>query len=153
MSKRIILSLWFCTLLGACALNSGLVVAQVASGPEYQVRSAAVGGPVEPATPPVVASLNARQELEVPKSAGDSQPAAADEMEPAAPAEALPQPAETVAAPPPLPPCPASAANLASRIADQICQRVRTDPPPTSLKADGRTLRSLESTIRFYAQR
>lgn len=152
MSKRIILSLWFCTLLGACALNSGPVVAQVASGPEYQVRSAAVGGPVEPATPPVVASLNARQELEAPKS-GDSHPAAADETEPAAPDDALPQPAETVAAPPPLPPCPASAASLTSRIADQICQRVRTDPPPTSLKADGRTLRSLESTIRFYAQR
>ena len=73
-------------------------------------------------------------------------------MELDAPAEA-PPPAETVVGPPPLPPCPASVAGLDSRIADQICQRVRTDPPPTRLTVDGYLLRSPESTIRFYAQR
>jgi murein L,D-transpeptidase YcbB/YkuD len=99
-----------------------------------------------------VASLNASQPSEASKPSGDAEPAA-DEMEPAAPDETLPQPAETVAAPPPLPPCPASATGLDSRIAGQICQRVRTEPPPTHLTVDGHPLRSLESTIQFYAQR
>jgi murein L,D-transpeptidase YcbB/YkuD len=99
-----------------------------------------------------VASLNAPQPSEASKPSGDAEPAA-DELEPAAPDETLPQPAETVAAPPPLPPCPASVAGLDSRIAGQICQRVRTEPPPTSLNVDGHPLRSLESTIQFYAQR
>ena len=143
MSKRIVLPLWFCSLLGACAFNPWPVVAQVVGGPESQARSAAT---------PVVASLNAPQPSEASRPSGDAEPAA-DEMEPAAPEGALPQPAETVAAPPPLPPCPASATGLDNRIAGQICQRVRTEPPPTSLKVEGHTLRSLESTIRFYAQR
>ena len=143
MSKRIVLPLWFCSLVGACAFNPWPVVAQVVGGPESQARSAAT---------PVVASLNAPQPSEASRPSGDAEPAA-DEMEPAAPEEALPQPAETVAAPPPLPPCPASATGLDNRIAGQICQRVRTEPPPTHLTVDGYTLRSLESTIRFYAQR
>jgi murein L,D-transpeptidase YcbB/YkuD len=143
MSKRILLPVWFCTLLGSCAFNTWPVVAQVVGGPGSQVQSAAA---------PVVASLNAPQPSEASKPSGDAEPAA-DELEPAAPDETLPQPAETVAAPPPLPPCPASVAGLDSRIAGQICQRVRTEPPPTSLKVDGHPLRSLESTIQFYAQR
>ena len=143
MSKRIVLPLWFCGLLGACAFNSWPVIAQVVGGPESQARSA---------TAPVVASLNASPQSEVSQPAGDAEPAA-DEMEPDAPAEAAPQPAEMVAAPPPLPPCPASATSLDSRIAVQICQQVRTEPPPTRLTVDGRALRSLEATIRFYAQR
>ena len=142
MSKRIILPLWVCSLVGACAFNPWPVLAQMAGGPESQARST---------TAPMVASLNASLPSEAAKPAGDAEPAA-DEMEPDAPAEASPQPAEA-AAPPPLPPCPASAASLDGRIAGQICQRVRTEPLPASLKVDGHALRSLESTIRFYAQR
>ncbi len=143
MSKRIVLPLWFCTLLGSCAFNPWPVVAQVSGGPVSQVQSTAA---------PVVASLNPLQQSEASRPSGDAEPAA-DEMEPAAPDESLPQPAETTAAPPPLPPCPTSAAGLDNRIAAQICQRVRTEPPPTHLTVDGHPLRSLESTIRFYAQR
>ncbi len=141
MSKRIILPLWFCGLMGACAFNPWPVSAEVAGGPGSRN-----------ATVPVVASLNPSPRSEVAKPAGDADPAA-EEMEPETPAEAAPPLAETVAAPPPLPPCPASTASLDSQIAVQICQQVRTDPPPTSLKVDGHALRSLESTIRFYARR
>lgn len=148
MSKRIILPLWVCSLLGACAFNPWPALAQMTGGPESQARSAAT---------PVVASLNAPRQSEASKPAGDAEPAgdadpAADEMEPDAPAEAAPQPTEAATSPP-LPPCPATPTTLDSRISSQICQRVRTDPPPTHLKVDGHALQSLESTIRFYAQR
>ena len=141
MSKRIAVSVWFCSLLGACALNVWPVAAQVAGGPAAPVRS----------TAPAVASLNAPQEAAVAKP-GEAADPQADEMEPENPTAINPS-APTVAAPPPLPPCPTSGASLDGRIAVQICQRVRGEPPPTALKVDGYTLRSLEPAIRFYAQR
>jgi len=66
-------------------------------------------------------------------------------MEPEAPAEASPA-AETVAAPPLLPPCPASATGLDNRIAGQICQRVRTEPAADSLKVEGHAISGLSVT-------
>ena len=144
MSKRILLPLWFSTLLGACALNTGPVAAQAAGGP---------GSPPENAAAPVVASLNTPQEAAVSGPTKASPPVEVDEMEPDAPAEATPVAAEPPAGPLPLPPCPASAASFDNRVAGQICQRVRTEPPLTRLTVDGYPLRSLESTIRFYAQR
>lgn len=144
MSKRILLLLWFSPLLGACAFNTEPVAAQVAgSNPGLQTENVVA---------PVATSLNASQEVAVSHPTEDGQPAEADEMEPDTPAEAAAAPAEA-AAPPPLPPCPANAAGLDGRIANQICQRVRAEPPPTRLTVDGHALRSLESTIRFYAQR
>jgi murein L,D-transpeptidase YcbB/YkuD len=142
MTKRIILPLGFSTLLGACAFNTWPVVAQIAGDPPSGIHRA---------NTPIVASLEARQDPAAPGTTGDSQ-SATDEMEPAAD-DAAPQPAETAATPPPLPPCPASVASFDSRIADQICQRVRAEPPPSRLTVDGLALRSVESTIRFYAQR
>ena len=143
MSKRIFLPLWFSTLLGACALNTGPMAAQAAGG---------LGSPPENAAAPVVASLNAPQPSDAAPPTGNAE-SATDEMEPDAPAEASPPAAEAPAGPPPLPPCPVSAASLDSRIAGQICQRVRTEPPLTRLTVDGRALHSLESTIRFYVER
>ena len=141
MSKRIVLPLWCCALLGACAFDAGPVAAQAASG----------------AATPIVASLNPPlQESSPPGSEAVAQPSTVDDAEPDPTGEAPPavEPAaETVAAPPPLPPCPTSTASVDNRIAGQICQRVRTDPPPTRLTVDGRVLRSLEPTILFYVQR
>lgn len=146
MSKHFVLPVWFCVLSSACAFNTEPVVAQVSTGSsESQVQS--------PATS-VVATLGARQEFEAAESTGGSQPAATDEMEPAATDDETASPtADTVTGPPPLPPCPPSAVSLDGRVAGQICQRVRADPPPTRLTVDGLALRSTESTIRFYAQR
>lgn len=143
MSKRIIVSLGVCSLLGACALNAWPVAAQVAGGPEISTQNAAA---------PAVASLDASQGSAPLRPSREIEPTG-DEMEPETPAVAPAETAETVATPPPLPPCPVGAANLDGQVAVQICQRVRTDPPPTYLTVDGRALRSLESTIRFYAQR
>ncbi|MDG4549843.1 MAG: L,D-transpeptidase family protein [Candidatus Contendobacter sp.] len=142
MSKRIIVSLGICSLLGACALNVWPVAAQVVGGPGTSVQNAAA---------PAVASLDASQGPAPLRPSREIEPTG-DEMEPETPA-APAETAETVAAPLPLPPCPAGAASLDSRVAIQICQRVRADPPPTHLTVDGRALRSLESTIQFYAQR
>jgi murein L,D-transpeptidase YcbB/YkuD len=143
MSKRIVVSLWVCSLLGACALNTWPVAAQVAGGPGIAAQNA---------TAPTVANLDASQNSAISGPSREAAPAG-DEMEPETPAGAPPQAAETVATPLPLPPCPTGAASLDSRIAVQLCQRVRTDPPPTHLTVDGRALRSLDSTLRFYAQR
>ncbi len=143
MSKRIIVSLWVCSLLGACALNTWPVAAQAVGGPEASAQNTAA---------PAVASLDASQGSTSLRPSREIGPTG-DEMEPDAPAEATPAALETPAGPPPLPPCPVGAASLEGQVAVQICQRVRTDPPPTHLTVDGRALRSLESTIRFYAQR
>ncbi|HRD66818.1 MAG TPA: L,D-transpeptidase family protein [Candidatus Competibacter sp.] len=61
--------------------------------------------------------------------------------------------ADTAAAPPSLPPCPASGGGLQDRVAGQICQRIRTEPPPTRLKVQNRDVHELEYLVSFYAQR
>ena len=58
-----------------------------------------------------------------------------------------------MAGPPPLPPCPAGDGGLGEQVAVRICQQVRIEPPPSSLKIDKLTLRSLEYLIPFYARR
>ncbi|MFO1422229.1 MAG: L,D-transpeptidase family protein [Candidatus Competibacteraceae bacterium] len=142
MSKRIIVSLGVCSLLGACALNAWPVAAQAVGGPDASAQNAAA---------PAVASLDASQGSAPLRPSREIEPTG-DEMEPETPAVAPAETAETVATPP-LPPCPVSIVSLDDQIAGQICQRVRTDPPPTSLIVDGRALRSLEPTVRFYAER
>ncbi len=55
--------------------------------------------------------------------------------------------------PPPLPPCPAAGGGLQNRIAGQICQQIRAEPPPTRVTVQSRDLRGLKYLIPFYAQR
>lgn len=142
MLKQIFLPLWFCSVLVACALPAGLVVAQATDRSEVANRTVVT---------PTVASLNAPAEPTTVKAAEEAD--AADEMEPENAQGVAPPAEQTVAAPPPLPPCPLSAASLEERIAGQICQRVRAEPPPTSLKVGDYSMRSLEAVLRFYAQR
>ena len=148
MSKSLLSSVWLCSLLSACALNAVPVVAQVAAGPTPPGQNAAVISPAK-LDAPVIASLNDRQTPAI----EDAEPAAANETNPPASGETLPPALETVVTPPPLPPCPQSGSGIESRIAAQICQRVRSEPPPTSLSIQGHALHRLESTIQFYAHR
>ncbi|QQS53337.1 MAG: L,D-transpeptidase family protein [Candidatus Competibacteraceae bacterium] len=139
MSKRIIFPIWLCILLGACAFNTWPVVAQVAGGQGPEIQRAG-GGAVGMGGMSSVASPQADQNSE-----------SADEAEPP-PAEAQTLPADPMAGPPPLPPCP-TGDGLAEQVAAGICQQVRIDPPPSSLRVDKLTLHSLEYLIPFYAGR
>ncbi len=141
MSKRIIVSLGFCTLLGACALNSPPVVAQAASDPVPAIQNTPISSPKSDALSAVAALKPG--------------PAPLDQQEDAEPEPKVEEaaPVETVAAPPPqLPPCPAIDNGLQNRIADQICQRIRIDPLPTTVKVENRELRA-HYLMPFYAQR
>ncbi len=144
MSKRIVVSLWFCTLLCACALNTGSVEAQVAT--THQTPAASEVDPrnlTEATATPTVASLS-------------SQESAVEDEEPQSAATVQETPSsEPVATPtaPALPPCPDANGSLQNQIAGQICQRIRTEPPPTVLKVDNRDLRMMEYLIPFYTQR
>jgi len=143
MSKRIILPLWFCTVLSACAFNTGLVAAQAASNPEPQTPGQAANSQSEAAATPVVASLHTGQEA----ASGDEQ-----EPEPTPPADNT-QPAEAATAPPPLPPCPEGNASIQGQMASRICQQIRIDPPPTRLRINDFELRSVAMLTQFYTQR
>lgn len=80
--------------------------------------------------------------------------AAQDELEPETAIKPEPGPQEgVVTAPPPLPPCPADDGGLTGRIAVQICQQIRAEPPPTRVAVQNRELRKLDYLIPFYAQR
>lgn len=142
MSKRIVVPVWLCALLGACAFNAMSVEAQVASGQAPGIHQVATSGPAGTAAVPVVASAHARQEPQ----GEDVEPESATGV------EEIPS-AETVAAPPPLPPCPEGESGLQNRIAGRICQRVRTEPPPARMTVDNRELRALEYLMPFYARR
>ncbi len=152
MSKRIVLPVWLCTLVGACAFNVVPVVAQIADGPAAPTQNTTTHSLDKPVAP-VVASLH-DQAVPTPASRESESPPAVEETEPATTEETPPSPTETtVATPPPLPPCPQNNAGIEQRIAFQICQRVRSEPPPTRLSVQGHPLRSLESAIQFYVQR
>ncbi len=140
MSKRIVFPVWLCLLLGACAFNTWPVAAQVAGGQAPEIQSVD-GGAAGTAGMSSAASLQADQSSE-----------SADEAEPP-PAEAQTLPADPMAGPPPLPPCPAGDGELGKQVAASICQQVRIEPPPTSLKIDKLTLHSLEYLIPFYVRR
>ena len=143
MSKRIVFPLLVCTLVGACALDASLVAAQVAGGHTSVTPLAAPGNTTGPTTSPVVASLRADQAQD-----------AREDVEPELPANAgEAPPADAVVVPPPLPPCPENGGGLQSRVADQICQRIRIEPPPPRLTVQHRDLRELEYLIPFYVQR
>ena len=138
MSKRILVPLWVCALLGACALNLP-VDAQVAGSQTAVGQSA----PVNAANEAVVASL---QTAPAPEGVRE-------EMEPE-PNEPVSPPVEpVVAGPPPLPPCPENAPSLRDEIAVQLCQQIRTDPPLTKLTVDNHALRKIDALIAFYAER
>ncbi len=141
MSKRIVFPVWFCMLLGACAFNTWPVVAQVAGGQVPEIQSAG-NGAVGVAAMPSVASLHVGQSFE-----------SADKAEPAPVSAPTPAANPAAAGPPPLPPCPSGGGELGDQVAARICQQVRTEPPPTSLKVDKLALRSLEYLIPFYARR
>ncbi|MBK8537175.1 MAG: L,D-transpeptidase family protein [Candidatus Competibacteraceae bacterium] len=151
MSKSILMPVWLCALLGACTLNAVPVVAQVAGGPTLPSQSTATHSPAKPAAP-IIASLHDHPLPAATSQEPEAPAAAVEETEPAATGEA-PPPVETVIAAPLLPPCPQSAGGIDNRIAVQICQRVRTEPPLTRLTVQGRVLRTLEPTIQFYVQR
>jgi len=146
MSKRIVFSILVSTLLGACALDSMLVAAQqVVPGGPPPARTPVVGptAPSRPEAVPTVASLQAEQES-----------SAHDEIEPETAIKAEAGPHEDIAAaPPPLPPCPADDGAPQTRIAAQICQHVRAEPPPARIVVQSRELRKLNYLIPFYAQR
>ncbi len=143
MSKQIVFPLLVCTLVGACALDAALVEAQVAGGHPSATPLTSSGNTTGSTTPPVVASLQAPQAQDVP-----------EDVEPEPPANTQEAPsADTVAAPPPLPPCPENSGGLQNRVADQICQRIRIEPPPPRLTVQHRDLRGLEYLIPFYVQR
>lgn len=136
MSKQIVLSGSLCALLGACALNVFPVVAEVPRGQEPGIHRAA---------DPAMALAHSHQDLEA-----DGQVIPTDRPDGAG---GVADPTETADAPPPLPPCPTAALTLRDEIAVQICQRVRTDPPPTRLSVDNHRLRALEFLAPFYIQR
>ncbi len=136
MSKRILITIWVCTLLSACALNLP-VEAQVAEGQAQAVQNtAAANGSVVASLHPEQPSDSMREEVEPESTVEESSPA-----EP------------VVTGPPPLPPCPESALSLRDEIAAQICQQIRTDPPLTQLKVDSHSLRMLPALITFYSGR
>jgi len=136
MSKRILVPVWVCTLLSACALNLP-VEAQVADSQAATVQSAAA------ANGSVVASLH----TEPPVDSGR------EEVEPESAVEESPPAEPVMTGPPPLPPCPDSALSLRDEIAVQICQQIRTEPPLTRLTIDSDSLRMLDTLIAFYAGR
>ncbi len=139
MSKRILVPVWVCTLLSACALNLP-VEAQVADGQTTTVQNTAA----DTTNGSVVASLQAAPAPE------DTR----EEMEPESNIEESSPPAEpVVTGPPPLPPCPESALSLRDKIAVQLCQQIRTEPPLTRLTVDNDPLRMLDTLIAFYAGR
>ncbi|MBL8251524.1 MAG: L,D-transpeptidase family protein [Candidatus Competibacter sp.] len=144
MSKRIVLSILVSTLLGACALDSMLVAAQQVNGAAPPGQTPAAGSNASrPETVPAVASLQAGPDS-----------AAQDELEPESAVKPEPGSQEgVVAAPPPLPPCPADDGGLPSRIAAQICQQIRAEPPPARVTVQNRELRKLDYLIPFYAHR
>ncbi|MCB1765994.1 MAG: L,D-transpeptidase family protein [Candidatus Competibacteraceae bacterium] len=138
MSKQIIIPVWFCLVVSACALNIP-VEAQIADGQ-------ALANPVPVASvvnEPVVASL---------QHTGQSSQNASDDLEPEVNRASVPAASELVG-PPPLPPCPASALGVKDEIAAQICQRIRTEPLPDRLTIDHRVLRTLDAMLPFYAER
>ncbi|MBL8260450.1 MAG: L,D-transpeptidase family protein [Candidatus Competibacteraceae bacterium] len=146
MSKRIVFSILVSTLLGACALDSMLVAAQQVNGGSPSAATPPAGSisPSRPEPVPAVASLQP----------GSDSAAAQDELEPESAVK--PDPGlseEVVAAPPPLPPCPADDGGMQSRVAAQICQQVRAEPPPTRIAVQNRELRKLDALIPFYGQR
>ncbi len=139
MSKRIAFSLWLCSLLGACALNTVPVEAQVAGGQAPAIYEIAASSSAGTVALPVLASLNA----------GQNSQAEDDEPEPATGVEET-APVETVTAPPP--PCPAGNGGLEDRIAAQICQQTRAEPP-VRLTVVNRQLHALDYLIPFYIRR
>lgn len=143
MSKRIILPLWFCTVLSACAFNIGSLAAQTTSNPESQTQGQAAHSQPETAATPVVASLQTTQET----ASGDEQ-----EPELTVPDDSV-QPAEAATTPPPLPPCPDRNTGIQAQVTSRICQQIRSDPPPTRLRISDIELRSLTPLISFYAKR
>jgi len=142
MFKRIAISLGFCTLLGACALNSPPATAQEVGGRAPAAQPAT--GTLPLGATPAVAVLQPspapqdRQEESVPEP----------QVEGATPVEAV----EMVVAPPPLPPCPADDGRLQSQMAAHLCERVRIEPLPTVIKVENRELRA-HDLIPFYVQR
>ncbi len=136
MSKQVLVPVWVCTLLSACALNLP-VEAQVADSQAATVQSAAA------ANGSVVASLH----TEPPVDSGR------EEVEPESAVEEPPPAEPVMTGPPPLPPCPDSALSLRDEIAVQICQQIRTEPPLTRLTIDSDSLRMLDTLIAFYAGR
>jgi murein L,D-transpeptidase YcbB/YkuD len=128
MSKRVLVTAWVCTLLSACALNLP-VEAQVADGSAPAMQN--------------VASLQAEQPAD----------SLREEVEPEPTVEESPPTEPVVTGPPPLPPCPDSALSLQDEIAVQVCQQIRTEPPLTQLKVDGRAVRMLPALTAFYSGR
>jgi len=145
MSKRIVFPLLVCMLSGACALDAPLVAAQAAGGQSPQAANHPAGDSSGAATAPVLASLRA-------EPAQDQD--ARDDIEPDLPAqlqEGLP-PAAAVAAPPPLPPCPALSGGVESRVADRICQQIRIEPRPARLSVQNHAVHQVEHLVSFYAR-
>lgn len=140
VSKQTLLPVWLCLLLGACALNAFPVVAEVSGGPESGSYST-----TDPTQLPAVAHAHTRQGLET-----DTEPGTAAQLEGTT---GVTNPTETVDAPPPPPPCPTAISTVRDKVAVQICQRIRTDPPPTHLNIDHQRLRALEFLVPFYIQR
>ncbi|HMQ13468.1 MAG TPA: hypothetical protein PKD21_08475, partial [Candidatus Competibacter phosphatis] len=88
--------------------------------------------------------LAATASLDADQNAGnvdDTGPPPVDDTQPATAADPVVE----------LPPCPTGDGGLRERVAVHICQQVRIEPPPTSLKVDHLALRSLEYLIPFYA--
>ncbi|MCP5158176.1 MAG: L,D-transpeptidase family protein [Gammaproteobacteria bacterium] len=139
MSRQIIVPLWLCLLLGACALNFP-VEAQIADSQS----PANLNSAVNVAHQPIIASLHTGQSPQ-----GDP----GDELEPETNIGESSSVESELVGPQPLPPCPESASSLPDEIAVQICQRIRTDPLPDRLTIDSRTLRTLDSMLPFYAGR
>ena len=150
MSKRIVLPVGLGVLLGACALQGGGLQAQAANAPHPEATRL-----LEPRAPSAMASLPVSQGSLGAATILPSGEPTADEMEPENPEDATAESSvtEPSAAPPPLPPCPASVTGLQDRVAYQICQRVRAEPPPNRLSISDTNLRSVEPLIRFYAGR
>ena len=141
MSKRIVFPIGVCSLLSACALNTMLVNAQV-PGEQAGARQGAASQATEPVANQAVASLQTDPALR--NNEEDAEPDVA-------PVE--PKAAETEPGPPPLPPCPEPGGGIQNQTAGRICQQIRFDPPPTSLKVANRPLRALDFLLPFYAQR
>ena len=140
MSKRIVFPVWLCILLGACALNAWPAAAQAAGGQTPEIQGAG-GGEVG-----TTAMLAATASLDADQNAGnvdDTGPPPVDDTQSATVADPVVE----------LPPCPTGDGGLRERVAVHICQQVRIEPPPTSLKVDHLALRSLEYLIPFYARR
>ncbi len=139
MFKQIIF-LGFCALSGACALNPPPVAAQAAGGQALAVQNSAAGSLQSGATP-AIAVLQPSPVLQDRQEDAEPEP----DVEEATPVE-------TIAGPPPLPPCPADDSGLQNRMAKRICQQVRIEPLPSIIKVENRELRA-DYLIPFYAQR